>query len=94
VPEWPTPRSKVLAKHFYGNKTGPPRAPSPQKSARSTLHLGEAAEESDSEIEVLSGPTPSPGPTQPKSKSKAKLQPLYDDDSDSETSHVAYLILR
>jgi hypothetical protein len=91
VPAWPTPRSKVLAKHFYGDKTGPPRAPSPQKSA---VRLDNAAEESDSEIEVLSGPTPSPGPTQPKSKSKAKLQPLYDDDSDSETSHVAYLILR
>ncbi|KAJ7922966.1 SprT-like family-domain-containing protein [Mycena leptocephala] len=84
VPEWPTPRSKVLAKHFYGNKTGPPRAPSPQKSA---VRLDNAAEESDSEIEVLSGPTPSPGPTQPKSKSKAKLQPLYDDDSGSETSN-------
>ncbi|KAJ6569622.1 SprT-like family-domain-containing protein [Mycena capillaripes] len=85
VAQWPTPKSKAPAKHFYANKTPASHTPSPQKSARSVLQLIAAAEDSDSDIEVLSGPTPSPGPTQAKPKLKAKLQPLYDDD-DSETS--------
>lgn len=77
-PEWLTPKAKVPSKHFYGNKSKTPRTPSPEKSARDEVVL-ETSEESDSEVEVLSGPVRILPP-------KEKLQPLYDDDSD--TSHV------
>lgn len=72
-------------------------------SVGGTLHVTDAADESDSDIEIISGPTPSPKPTvqptqlKPKPKPKTKLQPLFDDDDeddndDRETSHVSQSI--
>ncbi|KAJ6519297.1 SprT-like family-domain-containing protein [Mycena sanguinolenta] len=79
IPEWPTPKSKVPA-------TGSKTRPSTQIPARGVVRVTADAESSDSDIEVLSGPTPIQPKAKPKATSKTKLQPLYDDDSDSESS--------
>ncbi|KAF8213713.1 SprT-like family-domain-containing protein [Mycena galopus ATCC 62051] len=66
-------------------KVSKTRTPPTQTSARDATRVIKAADESDSDIEIISGPTPT-RPV-PKSKSKTKLQPLYDDDSEtSDTS--------
>lgn len=97
--EWPTPKSTAApAKHLYKRPT-----PAAHISVGGTLHVTDAADESDSDIEIISGPTPSPKPTvqptqlKPKPKPKTKLQPLFDDDDeddndDRETSHVSQSI--
>ncbi|KAJ7102448.1 SprT-like family-domain-containing protein [Mycena belliarum] len=69
-----TPKRKLPAKPLHGN---PPRTPSPNKSSRGTRRVA-TPEGSDIEVEVLGTPLRNP--------SQGKLQPLFDDESSSESS--------
>ncbi|KAJ7226047.1 SprT-like family-domain-containing protein, partial [Mycena pura] len=82
----------VPPEHFYGkgNALGP-HLPSNKKSVQTPVV--ERVEASDSDVEVISGPVPVVRPGQSSTKSKSlteakakKRQPLYEDDSDEETS--------
>ncbi|KAJ7151561.1 SprT-like family-domain-containing protein [Mycena filopes] len=72
-----TPKATLPPKHFYG-KAG---SSSPSKSTTGARGFLLSVEDSDSEIEVLDGPTLSTVATRPKLKGK---QPLYADDDDED----------
>ncbi|KAF7367369.1 HMG box-containing protein C19G7.04 [Mycena sanguinolenta] len=80
IPEWPTPKSKAST---TGNKTRP-------SAARGAVRVtADAGDSSDSDVEVISGPTPIQPKPKPKTTPKPKLQPLYNDNSDSESSDTS-----